>query len=293
MLKKLLTSKNPEDYHRAIYAYQPRIQYLVERFCPSFTTTEKEEALDYIQSGLEEDDFSRLRKYNPESSTPQTFLNRLTRNLIIDYIRKSRGRKALFSKIEKLSETHQTIFKLKFWKGYQDREVHRLLEMQHGLKLSEEKFDQVLREVHDVLTDLNMWRLVSDNRWMQSYEEAGPSEEATFGGQSHSPEDLYIQKETDEKRAMVETILKDIFNQLSSAEKFILASKFCDDKSARQIADMLGISTKRVYRKLDSILEKFSESMAKEGISDFSELEGGSIPIEGIFKGEKEEGKGG
>ena len=293
MLKTLLTSRNTEDFHKAIFAYQSRIQFLIARFCPSFETVEKEEALGFIQSKLEEDDFARLRKYKPETSTPQTFLNRLTRNLIIDYIRKNRGRKVLFSKIEKLSKTHQIVFKLKFWQGYHDREVYRLLDMQFDLKLSPDQFDRLLREVHDALTDLNMWRLISDNRWVQSYDEVDPAPGTAFVERSVSPEDLYIQKEADEKRETVEEVLKERVSKLTAEEKFILVSRFCDGKSARQISETLNYSTKNVYRKLQSILKQLAEALGKAGIDDFGEIMDSTSPIEGIFDFQETRDKGG
>ena len=284
MQEDLLISGAAGDLSLVLHRYVSRFETIIGIYCPFFDTVEREEALDYILDHLAQNDFACLRKYDKRIAKPKTFLNRLARNLLIDFIRRDRGRKVLFSKIARLSETHRLIFQLKFWEGFSDHEVYQILITRYRETLSEKDFDRILSEEYRLLTDLNMWRLITDNRFKQSLDSEIQRNEIGRLSDSHTPLDTVLEKEMDEKRVHIQSVFHNLFAELSPEDKIILLGRFCDDQSVEQVADLLKCSRKIVLSRLARILDHFHREMEAKGITDLSEWADRTIDIEDILR---------
>jgi DNA-directed RNA polymerase specialized sigma24 family protein len=198
----------------------------------------------YVCRHLAEDDFQRLRQFDP-SRTPRpklsTWLTVVVRNLCIEHHRRTEGRRRYPKALARLSEFDRKVFALYYWEGYAASEIEHMVTPPDGASVP-----QTLRRIEGLaLRSSKTWNRPTDRIQHVDYA-------ARHGRQNGRALPSLIQEETI-------AWLEEIVAQLPGEERLVVQLRFWEDLSAPQIARVLQTSSRRVYYVLSNALEALRE----------------------------------
>jgi DNA-directed RNA polymerase specialized sigma24 family protein len=194
----------------------------------------------YVCTRLAEDDFARLRKYQPEgrANPPKlsTWLTVVVKNLCLEQRRVVHGRRRWPRALEAMSDFDRKVFELYYWKGYTPEEIALTLEI-------ESQHDGA--SVAGALARLEALALRPSRTW---HSERDPAF-VPFDELYHRPDD---ESEGAEETARYETLLA----RLPAEERLVLRLRFWEDMTASEIAQVLQWeSPRRVYTVIERALK--------------------------------------
>lgn len=211
------------------------------------------ETYEYVCRRLADDDFARLRTYDPgRGGTPakvSTWLSVVVQNLCLEHRRRKDGRDRYPKAVAELSEFEQKVFELYFWEGYSAREVVQVIEAS-----SEYESD----DVGPALRRLRALHVESFQNWS----DGGSSPPvAPFEENEHSWQVAALDEQSDaDRRGWIETLLGD----LPEEERLAVRWSYWGDASALDIGRFLQVPQRRVYTLLNRGLRKMRRRVGRE-----------------------------
>lgn len=116
LLSALLTRREPEAWRRFVARYSGLIYRIVHRY--EAGDDRCSECYLYVCAALSDDDFRRLRKFQPHGAARfETWLRTVAANLCVDWRRKRDGRRRAPVAVQRLDELDQAVFRSIFVHG--------------------------------------------------------------------------------------------------------------------------------------------------------------------------------
>jgi DNA-directed RNA polymerase specialized sigma24 family protein len=199
----------------------------------------------YICARLAEDDFARLRRFDPSGRSPRpkvsTWLTVVVRNLCIEQHRQQEGRQRYPNALVRMSAFDREVFRLHYWEGYPVAEIEHMVAPTEGHSVSE-----ALRRIQALaLRPSRTWNRPKDRVRFVDYA-------AHFGARNGQGLPDLI---SDEQRQWLDRMLE----QMPREARLVIKFRFWDDLSGPQIARLLQITPRRVYYVLSKALDDLRE----------------------------------
>lgn len=220
------------------------------------------EVLDHLKA----DDYRVLREFRGGSKL-STYLTTVISNLVVDHIRKRKGRSRLRERAAELGPLAEKLYELVHGRGYALQDAHAHLTLAHGISENEDE----LRELLDKVRGREELLPCPGMDWPYH------GREVTVDGEielvvpdpAKSVEGVMIDAQRDRQR---EQALSELLNGLSGEERYLLRLRFpaTDEeapRSMREIATLLGTSEKAADNRLRRILIRCRETLLKQGLS--------------------------
>lgn len=213
---------------------------------------------------LKADNYKVLREFRGRSELT-TYIGTIISNLVVDLIRKQKGRSRAKDRARAIGPIGDRVYELVFEKGYPVEGAYEFLKENH----------RVTETIDEIKTMVD--RIRGRKTWPGP---TGPIEKEGHDIKSKlvtgdDPEKELARKQEDE---LAKNVLNQILSQLNNEEKFIIRMRFPlseneDAKDLSEIAGILNISEKAVDSRIRRILAKCKEEMLRNGlgITDFTD----------------------
>lgn len=211
------------------------------------------ETYEYVCRRLAEDDFARLRSYDPtRGETPakvSTWLAVVVQNLCLEHQRRKEGRRRYPKPVIELSEFDQKVFELYFWEDYTAREVAQVMEAS-----SEYESDSVGPALQ------RLWALHQESS--QNWNEGSFRPDAAFEENRHSQQVVDVNGPSSaDQRGWISSLL----GELPDEERLAVRWSYWCGVSASDIGRLLQIPQRKVYTLLNRALRKMRRRVGAEG----------------------------
>ncbi len=220
---------------------------------------------------LKEKDFQILRQFQGKSKLT-TYLSAIISRQAVDMVREKKGRIREKERAAAMGKIGEKVYNIVFRQGLSIVEVQKDF-LHRGLPVPT---DGVLLEAIDKIK--GSAGIPSDGNdikkgFLSSVDGGGESFEIVVPDTGSNPEKLFIDTK---KREEVERVFGDLMDGLSGEERLILRMRFGFDeedtpKKIPEIASVLNIDEKAVYKRIGNILAKCRKTLSLQGV-DINEL---------------------
>ena len=209
----------------------------------------------YVCQKLCEQDFRRLKsvRYAGSYGDLTPWLRKVIKNLSINWVWSTEGRRRLLKPITRLPARQQRIFELYFWKGLCPSALCEQLQLEHQQTDLPEVLD-ALESLFSLLSQKKLWRLMSNLMRMRREmslddvdEETGIGMEPAEGGPN--PEEALMEREEEER-------MNRALSNLDSQERLMIQFRYEEGMVVSEIAELLRASEKEVQSTLKGALQK-------------------------------------
>jgi RNA polymerase sigma factor (sigma-70 family) len=272
--KKILPPlQERSDYSRLIVDHLPNIEKQCRKAAVSPGNScsdieidnEADHLLTEVLDHLKANDYKVLRDFRGNSKLT-TYLTAVISNLVIDLVRKRKGRSRARERAKDLGPVAYKLYELVYGRGYSLANAHGHLVLSHGISESEDD----LRTMLDRIGGSNVVARAGTSDWPYQGLEvlAGDEIELVVPDPAKSAEDILIGTQRDSHR---EQAISVILEGLSGEERFMLRLRYPateeEPRSVREIAIMLAQSEKAVDNRLRRILMRCRETLLSCGLS--------------------------
>lgn len=268
LLQKLLASPSAKNWKKFLTEYGKVIFYPIRQFTDD--EDERMELYVYVCESLARNNFARLKRYQQRSGAIQakftTWLISIVKNLCIDWYRKREGRFRLYKAVDNLSALDKEIFELIFLRGFSIEEAFEIITQDKIERSDAEKFSESLQRIQQCLSRSNRQKLLNmlirrRDRGKFSLLASGFDDQAQISSTDFLQPDQKLQQE------MISQVLKEIINEMSSEDRFLLKLWFESELPARRIAEILGWrKTHKVYSRINTILRQLRARLQEKNI---------------------------
>lgn len=237
---------------RALFESElPRIEKVVQyvRLRHHMSSHEGDDFSSWVFLQLMENDFAILRKFQGRSSL-RTYLTTVVQRLYLDYRIKEWGKWRPSARAKALGPTAVKLELLVNRRGLSRAEAVETLATQGipGLSRSE------LEELAEATPERRRRRFESDEIL-----ERLPSEEL-------QPDRALLERELENSRVNALSALRFAMKELDDEDRMILEMRYPGGLNVRQVAAVVGLDSKALYRRLDRIQKHLRELMEKVGV---------------------------
>lgn len=216
-----------------------------------FRDAEAADLASWIKLRLIEDDYAIFRKFRGESAIT-TYLTVVIATLIQDYKIQRWGRWRPSAAALRKGTVAVRLEALVYRHGYQLAEAGELLRSRGETDLND-------RELAALLTEF-------PRRGPPRPREVGSEAVEASAGQS-TAEDIVEEGEAARERQTVETALRAAMDNLAPEDRCVLTLRFWQDMSIADVARVLNVPQKPLYRKLERAFGELRQELIKRGIS--------------------------
>ena len=238
---------------------------------------EADDFASHVKLKLIEDDYSILRKFQGRSSI-RTYLTVVIQRLFLDYRISAWGKWRPSAEAARGGAIAVLLEQLIGRDGYSFEEACELLETNHQVTASRSE----LAAIAGRLPIRIRRRFESDAALAQM-----PSDQPPV-------DDVIAEQERSTTAVRIGVALKSAMSALEPQDRLILALRFEDGRSVVEVARMLRLDQKALYRRLDRVMKALRSTLHEEGLDSAAALEIFESPAVSIdWRGEtKDETKG-
>jgi len=215
---------------------------------------------------LVNDVIDRLREHNCKvlrefrgRSELTTYIGTIISNLVVDLIRKQKGRNRARDRGKAMGPIGERLYELAFEKGYPVEEAYEFLKENHHVTETLEEIEAMVDQIRGRKSGLISAGPV---------ENAGHDIKSKLVARNDSEKEL-TKKQEDE---LAKKVLNQIVSQLTNEERFVIRMRFPlsedeEPKNLSEMAEILGISEKAADGRIRRVLTRCREMMLKQGLS--------------------------
>ena len=253
---------------------------LIEKMCFSITrrhlqgnsrnnpVTLENEALELsnqVLDTLRRDDYRVLRQFKGNAKL-STYLTTIVARQAVDVIRKKLGRSREKERAQKFGKAGLLIYENIFLQGAAVPEFYPTLKEQ-GISLSLEEVEAIAQKIKGKKGGLA--DLPGSNPVVKNGATINEDGETIIPDTAHDPQELLMNQQKEQKLGQV---VKDIIAHLDGEERMILRMRFPVEEEEKpgkveNIAKILGISEKAVYKRIARIMKKCRELVSRQGVT--------------------------
>lgn len=227
-----------------------------------------EDAADFqswVVSKIIEDDYAPIRKFRGASSLP-TYLSVVIAMLARDFRVQRRGRWRPSAAARRVGDLAVRLESLVYRSRYTLAEAGQLLRTAGATRLSDRELGQMLSQL-PTRAPLRPTEVTTE----------ALAEVATRDGGADAP---ITNAEDARERQRIEAVLDERIAEFAEQDRIIMRMRFWQDLSVADIARMLGIEQKPLYRRIERLLEQLRERLRETGIT--------AHQVRGLIDGEAE-----
>lgn len=217
---------------------------------------EADDFSSHVKLKLIEDDYSILRKFQGRSSL-RTYLTVVIQRLFLDYRISAWGKWRPSAEAARAGEIAILLERLMGRDGYSFEEACELLGTNHQVTASRSQLEAIAGRLPPRVRR----RFESDAALAQM-----PSDQP-------SVDDVVAEQERTEMAGRVGVALKSAMSGLDPQDRVILALRFEDGRSIVEVARMLRLDQKALYRRLDRVMTALRSELQALGIDSAAALE--------------------
>jgi RNA polymerase sigma factor (sigma-70 family) len=244
-VQQLESGQVERGWRAFVERYSPVLYRVVREFeADEFSA---EECFVDLCAELAENDFARLRQFNPQGAASfETWLCVVASRLCIDWHRSRYGRLRPLESVKRLCAIEQELFELRFRKGLALHECLQELRQTHA-SLSSRAFGRHNANLNRALASRQHHALASQARKPGRFNEE--AEAAGRGPAAASDPEAGLMRMQDRER------LNQALSQLDPLQRLLIKLRFNNELSLKEVARMAGLkSTHSAQRQLRSAL---------------------------------------
>ena len=253
-LQQHILSGRTDRLHLAVYAFRPRLEVEAQRLMSHRGATDREMAVDYIQDWLIEDDFRRVREYQPPTKA-STYLLVICRREMIGWLRQKEGKFYVPEAIAELGEAAVHIFKQRYQKNIKYSEILAQLRPSYP-DLPEAHWESLFDQIEKLISPTLRRNLAGKARGVVSLDT--PAAEGASAPEIKGD----FNQETDLLRRAAARQLEQVWRQLNEDDKLLVVSIVIDGLPMTQAAEFLKTSRYHAEKRYTQIMAAFREVVA-------------------------------
>jgi RNA polymerase sigma factor (sigma-70 family) len=247
---RLVAVREPSPAEQEFLAHLPFIERAASHVARSnhLSAEDAEDFLSCVKVKLIENDYGVLRKFEGRSSL-RTFLGVVIQREFIEFQRQRWGKWHPSAEARRGGPVLELLERLLVRDGHTLDEAHELLTSKHRVPLER-------AEVEALAVRLPV-------RYVRRFEsdEALPLLPST-----DPPPDVALERiERERLGARVRDVVSGLKTRLPETDRLILAYRFEDGRKVVEIADILHLDQKALYRRVESLLKQLREALEAEG----------------------------
>jgi len=212
-----------------------------------------EDAEDFgsrVKLKLIDDDYAVLRKFQGRCKV-QTFLTTVVQREAIEFQRAQRGRWHGSAEAARGGEVLQLLERYLVRDGRPSSEAYALLRSKHGVSLPAEELDRLAARL--------------PVRFARTFESAEVLETVPAAG--GAPDQALAQQEREHAREQFRDGLARFKSGLGEQDALLLAYRYEDGRKVVDIARILGLDAKPLFRRLERLVDALRQHLEREGVS--------------------------
>jgi RNA polymerase sigma factor (sigma-70 family) len=218
--------------------------------------TDAEDFESHAKLRLIDDNYAILRKFEGRSAL-RTYLTIVIERLFLDYRNSAWGKWRPSAEARRCGPIGELLEQLLVRDGYALDEASELLATNHGVTMPRSAIDSLAGR----LPVRTRRRFESDDTLAQL-----PSHAA-------SPDDLVSDRDRQGVADRVSTVLKAVMSRLDTQDRLILALRFEDGRTVADIAGMLRLEPKALYRRVERLLRRLRQALEKNDVNTAAVME--------------------
>jgi RNA polymerase sigma factor (sigma-70 family) len=240
------------DYERFFEDCLPTVDQVVQAVARRHYMTESdaEELSSVIKLKMVDNDYALLRSFQRRSSV-RTYLTVIARRELLDRRNAEWGKWRPCLNARRAGATGVLLDQMLTRDGYSFDEACELLHSKHGVTLTRDKLYALSLE----LTPRTNRRFVGEDPL------------AVIPAVDPQPDKTFEAKSSFERAIVVEEALRAALEQLTPQDRLILKMNFCDDLPLSQIARVLQLEPKPLYRRRAVALTVLRTELEQRGVS--------------------------
>ncbi|MFA7059581.1 MAG: sigma-70 family RNA polymerase sigma factor [Pedobacter sp.] len=265
----------PHDYARLIVENLPYIEKQCRRAADSTRANRSEVDIDNeadillneVLDHLKADDYNVLREFRCTSKLT-TYLTTVISNLVVDFVRKRKGRSRAGERARELGPVGEKLHEMVYGRGYSLTDAHGHLVLAHDISESEDDLRGMLQIIMGRGGASNITAITD---WPYQGKEVLVDDvvEVIVPDPTKGADDKLID---DQRNQIREQTLAEILYSLADEERLMIRLRFpaSDEEEPlpiREIAAMLGKNEKSVDNRLRRILLRLRKTLLQKGLS--------------------------
>ena len=233
----------------------------IEATCKRHFTDENEqnESYVFILDSLKADNFRRLRAYRGQSQLT-TYLYSLISTLIVDYRRKTYGRRRIPARVVKLGKWAETVYRLVCWQKFSFDDAYDILQVEDLFTGPYERYIKAIGPIREAPC--------RENPAFQSLNEEVAGVAENPHGADANPLEALIDKLDRQRRGQALKIIRAATKTLSQDDQLLIRLVYGAEQPVNAVARMIGLSASSARRRLKRLLNHFREQLLAEGIRE-------------------------
>ncbi len=224
------------------------------------------ELSNQVLDTLQHDDYRVLRQFKGDAKL-STYITTIIARQAVDLVRKKLGRSREKERAQKFGKIGMIIYEKIILQGCSPGEIYPGLKSIEGISTSMEELENIAEKIKGKKSGLTFSN--EDNPVVKNGAMVNEEGEYIIPDKKNNPEEMLIEEQRKQKLGEV---VKDIITQLNGEERIILRMRFpANDEEkpgkVEQIAIVLGISEKAVYKRIARILNKCKNLLAQKGVT--------------------------
>src|SRR5689334_15798538 len=209
-----------------------------------------EEFASHVKIKLIENDYAVLRKFEGRSSL-RTYLTVVVQRLLVDYCAATFGRWRPSAEARRAGEVGILLEQLLRRDGYSFDEACEILVTNHQLTVDRAELERLA-----TLLPARARRQFEDDESLADHPDSAPGAER-----------LVAHTERSAIAGRVSAALKQFIASAEPQDRLIFVLRFADQRTVPEIASVLRIDPKRLYRRLDELLHQMRTRLHADGIA--------------------------
>ncbi len=247
---------NPED----ILSSREILQK-IETICKRHFANENEqnESFVFIIDSLKADNFRRLRAYKGKSQLT-TYIYSLVNKIVVDYRRKTYGRRRIPAGVAKLGKWAEAVYRLVCWQKFTFDDAYDFLLVED---LFNGPYEQYLKAIVPIRE-----APCRENPSFQSLDEEVSGASENPHNPDANPLEALIDKLDHNRRGKALKIIQATTTAFSQEDQLLIRLVYASEQPVTSVAKMIGRSVSSVRRRLKRLLNQYREQLLAEGIRE-------------------------
>jgi RNA polymerase sigma factor (sigma-70 family) len=212
-------------------------------------TSDAEDFASHAKMKLIENNYAVLRKFEGRSSL-RTYLTVVVQRMYVDYCAATRGRWRPSAEARRAGEVGIILEQLLWRDGFSLDEACEILGTNYQVTVDKAELERIAA-------------LLPPRTRRQFESDASLAEEAAAAPGADA---LVEHRERSDVARRISAVLKRLVDEAEPHDRLILVLRFADQRTVPEIASLLRLDQKRLYRRLDDLLRQIRNALHADGI---------------------------
>ncbi len=220
---------------------------------------ERNESFVFIIDCLKADEYRRLRAYKGKSQLT-TYIYSLVNAIIVDYRRKTYGRRRIPAGVARLGKWAEAVYRLVCWQKFSFDDAYDFLQVED---LFEGPYEQYLKAIVPIRE-----APCRENPSFQSLNDGNASVPENPHNPDANPLEALIGKLDHRRRGKAIKVIQATTKTLSQEDQLLIRLVYASELPVSAVAKMIGLSAPSARRRLKRLLSQYREQLLAEGIRE-------------------------